>query len=130
MKHSTAEKLMALNSMYQYRGLTLLAIVNKVSRSGMSRRIEFYSPCLRREGDKEIPAINRIGYLIAKVIDWPYDVNKGGILAKGCGMDMIFHTLYTFNIVAARLIHPEMTTEQLYGNENANGFFFPTFYTQ
>jgi hypothetical protein len=125
MIHTETEKRRALELLQHYKNQELLGIVNSVSRSGMSRRIEFYGV---RVDDYERTHIVRIGYLIAKVIDWPYDVNKGGILAKGCGMDMIFHTLYTFNVVAARIQHPDKTTKELYSNRNANEYFFTTHY--
>lgn len=121
MKHTTEEKKRDLEELQQYRNQTLLAIVNSVSRSGMSRRIEFYAA-----GDDR--SVRRIGYLIAHIIDWPYDVNKGGLLAKGCGMDMIFDAIYTFNIVSSRMENPTLDTKTLYQNANANGYFFPTRY--
>lgn len=76
----------------QYRGATVAAAVNHVSRSGMSRRIEFYAI---KDND-----IHRIGYSIAHVTGYGYDVNKGGIRADGCGMDMVFSVLTNFNYAA------------------------------
>lgn len=76
----------------QYRGATIAAAVNRVSRSGMSRRIEFYAI---KDND-----IQRIGYLIARVTGYGYDVDKGGIRADGCGMDMRFSIISNLNYAA------------------------------
>ena len=127
MNHTQEEKTKALEYLEQYKGQELLAVINSVSRSGMSRRIEFYG--ISKATPHAPQRITRIGWSIAKVIDWSYDVNKGGILVKGCGMDMIFHTLYTFNVVSARIKSPTKTTQELYSNKTANGYWFPTSYT-
>ena len=90
------EQMEAFKHLQEYKGLKVYAEVNSVSRSGMSRRIEYYV----------IPEKNhlaRIGYYIAKVIDYSYSIDKGGISVSGCGMDMIFHVLSSFNYKAATL---------------------------
>jgi hypothetical protein len=56
----------------------------------MSRRIEYYVVDAAGE-------ICRIGYLIARIADYGYDVDKGGVRADGCGMDMIFSVISNFN---------------------------------
>jgi len=89
MKYTKKEIADAYATIEQYRGCNIAAAVNHISRSGMSRRIEFYAI-----HDNEI---SRIGYLIARIADYPYDVDKGGIRADGCGMDMRFSILSNFN---------------------------------
>lgn len=68
-------------------GDKVYTIVNSVARSGMSRRIECYVATKRGE-------IRRIGPMVATVINASYDIDKGGILMHGCGMDMTFETVY------------------------------------
>jgi hypothetical protein len=74
----------------------IYANVNSVSRSGMSRRISFYMV--------EDGAISRVTREVAWLTGWvPVGENKSrgkymvdaGLYVGGCGMDMIFHTLYT-----------------------------------
>lgn len=130
-KFTQEEKEAALAILKQWRGHRLLAIVNSVSRSGMSRRIEFYGA--------EKGEISRIGYYMSKILEWPYNVDKGGFLVSGCGMDMIFHTLYSFNAVAWQFMEPEELEKwraadtsaedaRIY-HKRASDYFFPTDYT-
>ena len=58
--------------------------VKIVSASGMSRKIELY---LIINGD-----LKRISWDVARVLELLYD--DRGLRVNGCGMDMIFHTLY------------------------------------
>lgn len=88
-----------------FRGRPIMAQVNSVSRSGMSRRIEFYSTT--PDGQ-----FQRIGYWMAKVLDYPYSVDKGGIQVGGCGMDMRFHVVSNFNYRACALDNPTLTWEE------------------
>lgn len=85
--------------------LKVYAIVNSVSRSGMSRRIEFYTVI---NGN-----ISRIGYRIAAVLDYGYDVDKGGLNVSGCGMDMIFSVLSNLNYKMAKLDYPGKSYEEI-----------------
>lgn len=73
----------------------IYANVNSVSRSGMSRRISFYMV--------EDGAIARVTREVAWLTGWvPVGEHKSrgkwmvdaGLWVGGCGMDMIFHTLY------------------------------------
>lgn len=61
--------------------------VNKVSRSGMSRRISFYAIL-----DNDLLNLN---YLFETVLD--YNSNEDGVLIRGCGMDMGFHAISTIS---------------------------------
>ena len=83
------------------KGRKVYASVNSVSRSGMSRRIEFYAIMTADELGTEQPDIRRIGWYIHKATGRKYDVDKGGLLVGGCGMDMIFHVLSSLNYAAA-----------------------------
>lgn len=69
----------------------VLASVKSVSSSGMSRVINFYY--ISKEG-----YIFNLNYKIAKVLN--YRLMDKGVRVYGCGMDMIFNTLYNLNILA------------------------------
>lgn len=99
------EKKRAVETLQKYRGKKVYAIVNSVSRSGMSRRIEYY---VVHEDE-----IVRIGYLIARITENSYDINKGGLLVGGCGMDMIFSVLSNFNYAMAKIDTGKTLTELL-----------------
>ena len=104
--------------------LKVYAIVNSVSRSGMSRRIEFYTVI---NGN-----ISRIGYRIAAVLDYGYDVDKGGLNVSGCGMDMIFSVLSDLNYKMAELDNPGVSWDDIPGiiqkkfwkSDNYYGWYF------
>lgn len=68
-------------------GSTIYAIVRTVSRSGMSRTIDFYVVD-RRDGRLEYLT----GYF-AHVTGWPR-APSGALKVNGCGMDMRFHSVY------------------------------------
>ena len=73
MRYSKEEKQEAYKHLLQYRGKQVACIINKVSSSGMSRKMEFYAD-----------GYNRIGYYIARIIDYPYNIDKGGLTVSGC----------------------------------------------
>ena len=83
----------AYNFLKTIRKSKIYATVKSVSRSGMSRRIEFY---VVREGE-----IIRIGWYLSRVNGYKYDANVG-MQVNGCGMDMIFHVISNFNYFAAQ----------------------------
>ena len=91
MKYSEKEKTEAYEYLKKYRGQKFACAIKSVSRSGMSRKMEFYAP-----------NFDRIGYYIARIIDYPYNPDKG-LSVSGCGMDMIFHVLSSLNYAMARL---------------------------
>lgn len=70
-------------------GSTVYCVLRSVSRSGMSRRIDFY----RIEDNQP----RYLSGLIAKVLDMrhPADSRQQGLRVDGCGMDMGFHIVYT-----------------------------------
>lgn len=91
---NNAKEERAYNNLKEYRGKKIYAIVNSVSRSGMSRRIEFY---VVDNND-----IIRIGFYISRFLGYKYDADKGGLFVSGCGMDMIFSVLSSLNYAMAR----------------------------
>ena len=62
-----------------------------VSQSGMSRDIAFYM----LDGSRMV----NISSQIAQVLDWRTDSQKNAVKVGGCGMDMVFHTIYTLSEV-------------------------------
>ena len=103
MRYSNEERQTAYKSLKAIKGrskkpVKIYALVNSVSRSGMSRRIEFF---VAIDGD-----IMRIGYDIARIVNHHYNVDKGGLSVGGCGMDMIFSVLSNLNYAMASLDHP------------------------
>lgn len=72
-------------------GTTVYAKVNKVSRSGMFRRVGLY---IVADGGRMVD----ISYWSAKALEWSFkDGYDGGIGVSGCGMDMLFHTVYSLS---------------------------------
>lgn len=76
-------------------GDRVYGIVRTVSRSGMSRTIDFYTFGPRVKGNGTPDGIDRIylsGY-IAEACDYSR-TNAGALRVGGCGMDMIFSVVY------------------------------------
>ena len=123
MKANKEEIQQAFDVLKPCKGMTVYGTVNSVSRSGMSRRIEFYVAHEKNE-------IRRIGYYIAKIAGYPYDADKG-LLVKGCGMDMLFAVLSNFNYAVAQLETGKTLTELLNSGEYGriyNDYFFDANY--
>lgn len=79
----------------------IYAIVTKVAPSGMSRRIKFHTI-------KNNELYNITQY-IAIIND--EKCNYNGLLAQGCGMDMIFNEIYNFNSAVCELDNIKPTFE-------------------
>lgn len=76
------------------KGTRLVANVASVSRSGMSRKISFYTIGKDTQSDgKEYYRLYRISRYIAVALEWGYCDKECAVKVSGCGMDMIFHTL-------------------------------------
>ena len=73
-------------------GTVLRTVVRHVSSSGMTRYIDVYGP-----------DYDYMTHLVGNVIGWPVNATRhNGITVTGCGMDMGFHTVYTFGRVIWR----------------------------
>lgn len=72
----------------------IYARVTSVSRSGMSRHIHFVA--ITKKGDFYLT------YYISKVLGLSYRDSDDSLFISGCGMDMIFETLYRLNSHAIR----------------------------
>lgn len=73
-------------------GDTVFGIVKHVSKSGMSRSISFYKMYQREDGQIDYLWLS---HLFATALDWPFDEKHEAVKVQGCGMDMIFHTVYS-----------------------------------
>lgn len=72
-------------------GSTVYTIVRRVSQSGMSRHISVVLPHGRE--------INDITYLVARALEMKRDLDTGGIVMRGAGMDMGFALVYDLSHV-------------------------------
>lgn len=76
-------------------GTTIYTKVARVSASGMNRKVQLFIALRKKEGGAEIIDIS---YWSAKALEWGYkDGYNGGINVGGCGMDMLFHTVYSLS---------------------------------
>lgn len=84
MNKKIAEKTEAIEQLKKILapGDTVYAIIRKVSKSGMSRTIDLYG--------KDYMYLT--GY-ISQALGWRRD-KSGALKVTGCGMDMVFHTVY------------------------------------
>ena len=86
-----AEAIATLKKWGVTEGITIYAQVKHVSASGMFRRVQLLHAM---NGE-----IIDISYYAAIILDWGKytDGYKGGIPVHGCGMDMLFHTVYSLS---------------------------------
>lgn len=74
------------------KGSTVYGVVRSVSRSGMSRRIDFYVI------DKaDARPVFLTGY-ISTFLRMPWKDQRDGLTVNGCGMDMIFHVVNNLSV--------------------------------
>lgn len=97
MKQKNKKKLEALNQlknvMLKCKDKKCFAIVKSVSSSGMSRVIHFVA--ITKNGD-----IYNLDNMIHKITGDNFNKDYNGLRVYGCGMDMIFNTLYNVNSYA------------------------------
>lgn len=68
--------------------------IKHVSSSGMSRAISFCEMTSCAEGRKRRYSLLQFNWFLGR-IGYKYDDDYRAIRVGGCGMDMIFHTLYS-----------------------------------
>ncbi len=128
-------------------GDRVYGIVRTVSRSGMSRTIDFYAfqsqearrlreeqPAVRQAPIPGLaPTIDRV-YLsghIATALDYRRD-KSGALKVQGCGQDMIFHTVYSlghtlfpdgFGLPCDKCGKPALSLEDA-SNRAEHGFYY------
>lgn len=79
--------------MQKTKNKRVYATVLHVSNTGMSRVIKFIA--ITKKGD-----VYNLNGLIHDITGYRHDNNYYGLRVYGCGMDMIFHTLYNVNAIA------------------------------
>lgn len=77
-----------LKSLLSQTSSDIYGNITHVSASGMSHKIRFY--LAMNDGEKNF--IEDITWLISRALESPMD--DRGLKVSGCGMDMIFHTVY------------------------------------
>lgn len=71
-------------------GMTIYKILRDVSKSGITRRISFF---IIKDNEPLL-----IDYEITQILK-DYKIHKeGGVIVKGCGMDMGFHVVNSLEI--------------------------------
>jgi hypothetical protein len=82
-------------------------VVTSVSASGMTRRIRFFTVDMTaKEYNRETgeyfnaPRVVEVTYLIGRILE--DNVNDSGVKVTGCGMNMVFHTVYNVSRILYR----------------------------
>jgi len=89
------EQIKQLRELLNKSGRVVYGIIKGVSRSGMSRDIDFY--CFTCEDGKIVK--NWLSHRIAGLLNYPFNDKKECIKVNGCGMDMIFSVVYNLGSV-------------------------------
>ena len=103
-----------VSSMNPQKDNTIVASVKHVSSSGMSREIGF--AMITSQGH-----LFNMTYCMSKLAECKLNDNHT-IRVGGCGMDMIFHSLYNFNGQVIRLLkdYNLIKEKELEGDNNYN----------
>lgn len=76
-------------------GTKVYGVVRNVSRSGMTRAISLF---VAHKGE-----IRSLDYYMRELMGYHFDRNSGGVTVSGCGMDMVFHCVYSLS----RTLYPK-----------------------
>lgn len=81
------EKAEALENLARYlpEGSTVYCVLRSVAKSGMSRRIDFYT--ITPNDLDEKPRLKYLSGYIARAFGYTLDKAKEGLRVNGCGMD-------------------------------------------
>lgn len=105
------------NIMQKCKDKRVYARVTHVSNTGMSRDIHFIA--ITKRG-----SVYNIDGLIHRITGYQWARVGSGLHVGGCGMDMIFHVLYTVNTIAKSYhvvkTSKNMTSHDLYYNGLVN----------
>lgn len=85
-----AEAIEALRKLLP-KGSTVYSVLRHVSRSGMLRRIDFFSV------DRERGDHNYLSGYIGKALGYKFAQRGDGLVVGGCGMDMGFHVVHNLS---------------------------------
>jgi len=97
-------------------GSTVWSTVRHVSRSGMSRTIDFYKLTVH-DGEPDRVWLSR---LISTACGYPFDKSREAVKVSGCGMDMGFAVVYDL----AYVLYPDgfdCVGEKCPSNDHSNG---------
>jgi len=98
----------AYKALKQYKGKQVIVTINKVSSSGMTRKMKFYFI----SGDR----LQNITSELTDLLDYKLDKNYCMVVG-GCGMDMIFSVLSNLNYKMAELDnYKKQPNELVYDN--------------
>lgn len=100
MEHSLAAKQNALSNLQRYRNRPIIAAIKQMAANKMSRQIGFYAI------EKDGKGIRYLSMPISILLDCRHNDNCS-ITVRGCGMDMIFATLYRLNCIIYDLENPD-----------------------
>lgn len=81
------------------KGCKVICVIKSVSRSGMCRKMQFYVLY-----DNQLIWLNPT---IRDIANYKLDKDRN-VIVNGCGMDMIFNTLYNFNCA---MIQKDLVTD-------------------
>jgi uncharacterized membrane-anchored protein len=90
-------------------------VIMSVSKSGMSRRIKFYTVDTQttyNDNNEPIQSdyVRDITYYVGNTLQWSQ--NDNGVLVTGSGMDMIFHSIYTLSSILYRGTETETNSKR------------------
>lgn len=104
-----------LRDILKRSGNRVYCILRNVSRTGMTRHIDFYAfePSTKEELKKGYPLVTKhwLSYRIAAVLDYPFNKNRESVKVSGCGMDMGFSVVYGLG----RALYPKGDGETVTG---------------
>ncbi len=98
-----------LKDLKRYKNKQIIATIESVSASGMTRKISFYVVC---KGQRLECLNDEIGLVAGYKLD-----KNGYLIVRGCGMDMVFSVLSTFNYAISKIIDGKQT-------KNYSTYFF------
>ena len=94
-KEEKEEKIKFLKKILKKADNKVYGVVKHVSSSGMSRDIDFF---IFTYEDKKIKKY-WISYILAGLLNYPFNDNRESLKVSGCGMDMIFSVVYNLGSV-------------------------------
>lgn len=121
MKKSIKEVRMleAYETLKQFRNKNFHVVIRSVSKSGMSRKMDFYVI----DGDRLLCLTSAVAHLLGDNTD-----SKGYYNVSGCGMDMVFSVLSNMNYKMATL-DTGKTISELLETKECGERIYDTYFT-
>ncbi len=94
-KEERTEAMVRVKKLVEAGNKTVYCVLRRVSRSGMSRVIDFYTFIPNKEGG----GVSKmwLSYQIAGILGYPFDKNTEAVKVSGCGMDMGFAVVHSLS---------------------------------